>query len=343
MLYIGIDLHKDSLTAACLDEEGNSHSIKKFATKCIHKIREYFTSFDQPISVAIEAVGFYHWLWDLLDELPVQKLLADPREVRARKAVKRAKTDRLDAVLLAELIRRGELPSVYVPTKEERALREICRHRHSLCRDLARCKNRFRRLHLKQNLAGPKALDESTGRKFYSAQRDRFANNQKLMMEDLLEQIGFLENKVARSQDRLRDAMQNPYFKTRYELYDSIPGIALVSAATIIAETGDITRFKYAKEIVAYAGLDPRVSQSAETCIFGSVSKAGPRDLRWILQQAAWTAIRCDPRCKSIYERIKKRRGSQKAATAVARHLLIWLWRMSITGEMYNPEHGRAA
>lgn len=343
MLYTGIDLHKESLTIACLDEKGTVLWIKTLSTKCINKIRDIFSSLDHPYAVAIEAVGFYHWLWDLLADAPAEKVLADPREVRARKAIKRAKTDRKDAVLLAELLRRGELPSVYVPTPEERALREICRHRHSLSRNLASCKNRFRRIHLKQNLRGPKSLDTASGYKFYRANRDRFADNQKLMMEDLLSQMTFLENSLSHNHDRMRAMLQFPYFKAKFDLYTSMPGISMISAATIIAETGDITRFDHAKEIAAYAGLDPRVSQSSETCILGAVSKAGPRDLRWILQQAAWTAIRCDARCKRIYERIKKRRGTRKAATAVARRIIIWIWRMTVTGEMYNPDYGTAA
>jgi transposase len=142
---------------------------------------------------------------------------------------------------------------------------------------------------------------------------------------------------------RLSESLKAPAFAERLVLYESLPGTGLITAATLIAEIGDITRFTHAGEVAAYAGLDPRVFQSADSCRHGRISKNGPHDLRWVLQQAAWTAIRCDTRCRAIYERIRLRAGKKKAATAVARHLIVWVWAMTRRNALYNPRQSAAA
>jgi transposase len=341
MRFIGIDLHKDSMTVACLDETGNTLWIKTVATKCNNQIATLFAEIDQPYAVAVEAVGFYHWLWDLLGDRPAQKFLANPVEIAARKSVKRAKTDRKDAVLIAELLRRGEIPAVYVPTPEERELREITRHRHAIARKLASAKNSFIRICLKRNLDGPKNMNAERAIKFFKSWRERFAVNQQLMLEDLTDQIVFLERQLDKALERIVACLRYPCFAPTLTLYASVPGIATVSAATIIAETGNIRRFDSAKEIVSYAGLAPRVFQSADTCRHGRISKAGPKNLRWILVQTAWCAIRFDRRCRAIFDRIRVRAGKKKAVCAVARRLLIWLWAMAKSGAPYDPEKGK--
>ena len=106
------------------------------------------------------------------------------------------------------------------------------------------------------------------------------------------------------------------------------PGVALLSAATVFVETGGLSRFDNPEQLACYSGLTTRTFQSADCVRHGHVSKAGPPNLRWVLQQAAWCAIRNDDYVRKIYNRIARKAGSKKAATAIARKLLIWLWAM---------------
>jgi len=108
------------------------------------------------------------------------------------------------------------------------------------------------------------------------------------------------------------------------------PGVARLTAATVLVETGGLSRFDNPEELVCYAGLTARTFQSADSIRHGRISKAGPPNLRWVLQQASWCAIRTNIYVRGIYNRICRKAGSKKAATAIARKLLIWLWAMHI-------------
>jgi transposase len=112
--------------------------------------------------------------------------------------------------------------------------------------------------------------------------------------------------------------------------------VALVTGATVLAEVGDFQRFTHPKAIGRYAGLNPRVYASGGKQRIGHIAKTGSPDLRWILQQAAWTAIRTDDGVRRIFLRIAKRAGRKAAAVAIARKMLTWMWVAVRKGEPYR-------
>jgi len=105
-------------------------------------------------------------------------------------------------------------------------------------------------------------------------------------------------------------------------LLTTIPGIGYFSALLIYAEIGDIKRFPNSKKLCSYAGLVPSIRQSGNKVITGKITKEGNKLLRWVLVQCAFVAIRNDERFRNFYERLKQRKGSQKAIVATARKLL---------------------
>ena len=107
-------------------------------------------------------------------------------------------------------------------------------------------------------------------------------------------------------------------------------------AATVIAEVGDFKRFTDRKAIGRYAGLNPRVYASGGKQRIGHIAKTGSPDLRWILQQAAWTAIRTDDAVRRVFLRVAKRSGRKAAAVAVARKMLTWMHSAVTKGEPYR-------
>lgn len=128
-LCIGIDLHKDTLTVALLDPRDGAARFEKLACKSREQIAAFFTALPRPHVVAIEAVGFYRWLWDLLEPLVDKLLLADATQCRAL-AGRRIKTDREDALNVASLLACGRLPVAYAPPAPVAQLRHWTRHRH---------------------------------------------------------------------------------------------------------------------------------------------------------------------------------------------------------------------
>jgi transposase len=130
--------------------------------------------------------------------------------------------------------------------------------------------------------------------------------------------------------------LEFPELEKQYSLLKSVPGIGKISAATIIVETGEITRFGKPDELSSYAGLCPKVSQSGETVHHGHISKMGPPVLRWVLQQSAWVAIREDENIRKVFNRISRKAGKKKAATAIARKLLIYGWSVCKKGTPFK-------
>lgn len=333
---IGVDLHKDSMTIAVLDSNGVLVERKVISTKCKNIVREYFSSYGLQCQVAVESVGFYQWFWELVRPVCGKLYLADPAGVRAC-AGRKSKTDRNDAYLLALLVYDGRIPCAYVPEEPVRSLRELVRLRHSLARNLASSRKSLRWVSLKTNLPGPSNFTSDRAQKWILAQEDKFPVAAKIACRFNLDRIIHFERHVADLEREIEKRILSfPELRKQYELIRSIPGIGPVAAATIIVETGNITRFNKPDELSCYAGLCPKVSQSGETVQHGHISKMGPPVLRWVLQQSAWVAIREDENIRKVFNRISRKAGKKKAATAIARKLLIYAWSVCRRGKPFD-------
>jgi transposase len=336
MKSIGVDLHKYQLNTVVLDEDGELVQRREIPTKCRHQIREYFGSFGPHCQVAVESVGFYQWFWQLVRPQVGRMVLADPAGVRAH-AGRKAKTDRNDALLLANLLRDDRIPMAYVPAENVRALRDLVRHRHSVGRSLARERRCLRWLALKNNLPDPTSFTSDRAQKWLLAQEPKLSAPHRLAARHRLAQIIALEQQVRDADRAITEFLQaEASLLHRVELISSVPGIGTLTAVTILAETGEITRFDNIDQLGAYAGLAPRVSQSGESVHHGHISKHGPPILRWVLQQAAWVARRTDPKAARIFGRIARRAGNKKAATAMARKLLSYAWSVCRRNEPFH-------
>ncbi len=332
MYHIGVDLHKDSLTLAVMDSQGSFVRVERISTRCIHKIEEFFVEFKDS-RVLVEAVGFYHWFWDLVKPLVGELVLVNAIEIR-KYSLGEAKTDYKDSRKLAEVsfnneVNRNNSLRVYVPDMTLRTLREATRHRHQLSRSLAHARVRFRRYLLKNNMAGPKLLNPASIQKWLESEEYRLKDFHRFALRQLEDQIISL-NRQLKDTDRLIDEIMdnNTRFKDAKARIASVCGIGDVIASTIIAEVGDFGRFPSGEQLASFAGLVPKVFQSADECRHGKVTKQGSGNLRWVLQEAAWCAIRHNLHVRGIFNRISRRAGKKKAACAIARKILVWLWGM---------------
>jgi transposase len=331
MHHIGVDLHKDSLTVAVMDNQGSFVKVERISTKCIHRIEEFFREFKDS-RVLVEAVGFYHWFWDLVKPLVSELVLVNAIEIR-KYSLGEAKTDYKDARKLAEVsfnneVNRNNSLRVYVPDMLLRTLREATRHRHQLSRSLAHAKVRFRRYLLKNNFPGPKVLEPSSIQKWLRTQEEKLNPFHRFALRQLEDQIISLSRQLKDTDRLIDEIISDERFKDTKERITSVCGIGDVIASTIIAEIGDFNRFPTAEQLASYSGLVPRVFQSADECRHGKITKQGSGNLRWVLQEAAWCAIRHNLHIRAIFNRISRRAGKKKAACAIARKILVWLWGM---------------
>jgi transposase len=332
---VGVDLHKDTLTACVFCGCCGEISFQKLSCKCRTQITQYFAALPRPHSVAIESVGFYRWLWEMLEPIVERLILADATQARAL-AGRRLKTDHDDAFNIAELLSAGRLPTSYAPPLEVQMLRDLTRHRNGFSRQHARVLCRVKSIMNANNRPGPARLASDGLIRYLKGQGAKLPTRHVAMLWQCVDQLALTERQIQQAEWTMADLVRRVPFHQVYGILTSFPGVAMVTAATIIAEIGDFQRFPDAKAIGRYAGLNPRVHASGGKQRIGHIAKAGSPNLRWILQQAAWTAVRTDDAVKCIFLRIAKRSGRKAAAVAIARKLLTWMHRAVIKGEPYR-------
>lgn len=325
-LCVGIDLHKDTMTVCVLDPATGEERFEKIACKCRDKVVAFFTALPEGHVVAIESVGFYRWLWELLEPIVEKLLLADATQCRAL-AGRRIKTDRDDASNVAQLLACGRLPLAWAPPMNIARLRDATRHRHYLSRQHARVLHRVKAIMAMLNRPGPDRLKAHSLHKYVWTNRDKIPGHFLEQLEMAFDELVLLERHVAKTDARIKAMLESdpPLHALALRLM-SFPGVGAVIAATVIAEVGDFHRFQGRDAIARYAGLNPRLFSSADTLRTGAISKTGSRTLRWALVQASWVAVRCDPSVKALWASIKTRNDGKRAIVAIARRVLRWMW-----------------
>jgi transposase len=339
---VGIDLHKDTLTACVYCPCCGEVRFQKLACKCRGQIAEFFAALPRPHVVAIEAVGFYRWLWELLEPLVDKLVLADATAARAL-AGRRLKTDREDALNVADLLAAGRLPLAYAPPLEVQILKDQTRHRNQLSRLHARVLHQVKSLMNANNRPGPARLKSDGLIRYLKAYESKLPERHVAILWKCVDQLTLLERQIAQAELELRRLLDSEPFRDTAAILHSFPGVGLVVCATVLAEVGDFRRFTYRKAIACYAGLHPRVFASGGKQRAGHIAKTGPRDLRWVLQQAAWTAIRCQSGIKKMWLKMSRTAGKKAAAVAIARKLLTWMWAAVVKGQPYQPREAAPA
>jgi len=353
MNYIGIDLHKDSLSIVGVNENNLIFVKERIPTKCIGKIQEFFTRPDiSPCIVACEAIGFYWWFYDLISDKVDKFILANPIETK-KYSWNNPKTDFRDATRLALLIISGEFErnrslSSYAPDKTIRTFREMTRTRSNLVYRKNSFVNSARRIFLKNNISGPKILNSSTLCSFVDKFFDKFNQYHRKLLFIYAENLFYLERQISEIEREIYQFLNMERFNKVHKILTTIPGIGDMVSATLISEIGDFKRFPEPSCLCSYAGMTPRVFQSSETIRYGKITKQGSVYIRKALINASWVGVRESERIRKIFIRIEKRAGRKKAIVAIGRKMLCWSWHLVINEKTWeefckrNPTENRS-
>ena len=319
MRFVGIDLHKQSITVCVVDQDRTVLQTRRFACSDTARIDAFFASLGE-FQAVVEATASYEWLVERIEPLARRVLLAHPGKLRII-AESTCKSDKLDARILAEFLALDMIPQAYRPTPRQRAHRAMVRHRQFLQRERTGVKNKVRRIVSDYN-ADRRDLFSKPGLDALKAlplrSEDRF------IVLQMLEQLNALTLQQQLLTARLRAfAKDAPESESRHRQHlRSIPGVGEVTTEVVLAEVGDVGRFRSAKQVVAYAGLAPGRRESAGKAKDLGITKRGSGLLRWVLVEASWQLARRSAHWRDVYENLKKRRGSRRAIVAVARRLL---------------------
>jgi len=309
-----MDVHRKRSQVAVVDDAGVQQRNRNLANDPA-KLVPVLGGLPPGTPVAFEAAYGWGWLVDLLEELELEPHLVHPSRCKAI-ASARLKNDKVDAATLAQLLRADLLPEAWIAPQATRDLRALLRHRASLVRRSTACKNRIHAVLADRGIPDHFSLWAGPGRAWL-ADLELPATPRGIiedccgLLDALATPIGRLEREIATL------AKPDP----RVQALMALPGVGKLTAMTLVAEIGDITRFPTARKLCAWAGLTPQVRNSDRKVRHGHITKQGSPWVRRILQEAAQTAKR-HPMFASAYTQLARRRGKQIATVAIARRLL---------------------
>jgi transposase len=316
-IYIGVDFHARQQTICYLKTETGELVICELKHQDKEAVRAFYAQFRGQVIVGLEASGYSPWFERLLEELGCEVWLGHATEIR-RRARWRQKNDRRDAELILDLMLHDEFPRLHRPAVQSREVLRMLRYRQKLIKIRTMSKNSLQALALQAGLAKGSRLFTKDGQQQLGAaemspvmhwQREHWLQ----LMEPLNQQL--LETMVW-----FKAQSKGDVCITRLRTH---PGIGLLTSLCILHSLQPVSRFRNTRKVAAYAGFDPVERSSAERKCFLGISKAGSRILRYLLVEAAQTAVRKDEDLKRFYKRLAERRGRPKAKVAAARKLLI--------------------
>jgi len=346
--FVGVDLHKCTVTLVAVDANGEEIARLKAPTKCIGKITAWLRSLPGPVWMAVEACPFVEWFIDRFQCCVFRMDIADATELANRRG-KRRKTDPNDAEDVALRLARGECPLGFIADEELMQLRKLGRHWWQLSRLLSRTKHSMKSMLNAANIQGPSKFDAAGGQRWFLAHGHLLKPAQRDAFADFLDILGLVERQREQLRRKIILANRSESFTQITELLKTVPGIDEIWACIIAAEIGPFDRFPNADALQFWAGMTADLKESAGRTQSGNITKAGSRTLRWALCKAAVTLCRSDAKQEATRQRLIRRVGGVKAKANVAmgRRLLGILYAMVRDGKPYEnaqpTAHNRAA
>jgi transposase len=319
-LYAGIDIHKEKLAGCIMDKDRTITREHTFPSS--KKALEQFLSNipSSEITITIEACGLWRGIYTILTDMGYNVKLANPKKTHDIACQK--KTDKVDARILADLLRTRYLPEVWIPDEQTLQFRDLTRHKATLTRLKTQVQGKIRGYLLRKGMKYGKLSKEET---LATLTDDPDINN----LIQVYHSVKQEEHEVMR---RIKKIARNRKDTT---MLMSMPGIAEFSSLMILAEIGDIQRFSSPKELVSYSGLCRGIYQT------GTTERTVPNTainkwLKWIIYECSGRATMLDPRFQDYYYKIEQRKGFKIARRATARKMLTIIWHMLTNKEPYH-------
>ena len=327
-MYLGIDVHKRYAQVAVMNEAGDIVEEVRVENANLDELAQRYAG----SQAAIEATSNYYHIHDTLSE-HLDVTVAHPKDL-TQIANTDKKTDRVDAKELARMVRLNSVPESYVPTDEIREARALVRGRQTLVETRTKYANKIHGLLADHGITEDVKPLSVEGREFL--RELSLPTPWNTLIESYLDVIETLTEEIQKLEKTIRERAGS---LKETQLLMTIPGVSYFTALTIYAELGEISRFDDDKAVVSYVGLNPVIRESGDSRIEGSISKRGSGRVRWLLVQAANTAVHtCDDEYLSqFYDRLASRKNSQKAIVATARKMLVSIYHMLDRGEVYDP------
>jgi len=328
--YVGLDVHKRVIEACFLDSAGkilfrrrfdlDRRTLQRFATKVLRPGDH----------VALEATTNCWAVADALRPHVARVVVSNPMATKAI-ALAKVKTDKVDAHVLAQLLRCDFLPEVWTPDEATRQLRELTGRRSTLVGHRTALRNRIHSVLAMRLISAPRKLFNAEGLAWL---RDLELDPQgRLLIDSDLRQLDFLQQEIAGLETEL---MGRGHPSEAVRLLMTLPGVDVTTAQALTAAWGDFGRFPDGDHAASYLGLVPSTKQSAYSCYHGPITKRGNSQARWMLIEAAQHLDTHPGPLGHFFRRLARKKNRNVAVVAAARKLALIGWRMLMHNEPYR-------
>ena len=321
MKIIGCDLHTRYQQIAMLDSDTGEVEERRLEHQN-GEARAFYAALTGPVRVGIEATGSTPWFERMLRELGHELWIGDAGRMRAM-VVRKQKTDTRDAAHALDLLVTNRFPRIWMPSVEERDLRQLVWHRQKLVGMRSAVKNQLHALAMGQGVCRRKQLFTAKGRQeLEGLALGPWASYRR---QELLQLLDQLEQSLAKLDQAVEQQANREPLAVRLMTH---PGVGPVTSLAFVLTIGPVDRFPGSRQVVSYLGLNPQEHSSGGRQRLGAISKQGNPMLRWLLVEAGHTAARFDPQLRRLYQRLKFRRGAAVAKVATARKLAVRMYWM---------------
>lgn len=326
--YVGIDYHKKSWKVTILGEQYEHKTMSQNPEPEI--LANYLKrNFPGGTFHAVYEAGFSGFTsCRRLNQLGVNCIVMHPADVPTSEKERLQKTDKADSRKLARSLRNREFEAIHVPDRLLEADRALVRQRFRLMKEVSRTKNRVKSLLFQFGIDIPERFTSAQTR-HWSGVFIKWLKELPLDEESLKQtldnylRLGELQRKeLLLVNKQIRKLSQHDSYRNNFHLLTSIPGIGLMTAITFLVQVGDIKRFRQLDDLCYYVGLVPRMYGTGDKMRTGKIIHRGRKELKIMLIEASWEAIRKDPVLMAKFNELAQRMNKNKAIIRIARKLL---------------------
>lgn len=373
--FVGLDVAKDTIAIGIAETGREAPRFYGVIPNTPEAIRKTILRLSEgaQLEVCYEAGPTGYGIYRQLTVMGIPCLVAAPSLIPSRPGDK-VKTDKRDALRLAQLLRSGELTAARVPTEEDEALRDLVRAREDAKEDQHRARQRILKFLLRHGRYAPQGVRNWTTKHRNWLDRLQFDKQaERLVFQEYLHALDEIEARLKKLETEIHVQATESEHAPVIQALQTLRGVAEITATTLVAEIGDFSRFANPKQLMAYAGLVPKEYSTGKSRWQGGITKTGNAHVRWMMTEAAWSyrykpaikgdirrrqegqslqvqaiAWKAQDRLHRKYVRlVSKGKSPSVAAAAVARELLGFVWAIACQVEKarakVNKPHAEGA